>query len=154
MQPKKYLIKLLVWHQCYSKKSKIWKWSKVPLEYQTKTLYYWVLATWTPWIYNNLNLSSLGVTNAGQLKMIWGRFTHWRWCWKMKLKKKMNDKYWLLLLAKKINEFKFNFKMKGKKLLVKILYLVIMSSFIFDSYYKFNQLPREADLLRSKYQSL
>lgn len=44
--------------------------------------------------------------------------------------------------------------MKVKKLLTNAVYLLIISYFIFDSYFKLTQLPREADLLRSKYSSL
>ena len=39
-----------------------------------------------------------------------------------------------------------------KKLVQTLLYLLIMSSFMFDSYYKYSNLVAEADMLRSKYQ--
>lgn len=44
--------------------------------------------------------------------------------------------------------------MKSSKMLKNLIYLVIMSTFLFDSYFKLSQLPREADHFRSKYQSL
>ena len=44
--------------------------------------------------------------------------------------------------------------MKTSKIVKNAIYIVIMSTFFFDSYFKLTQLPREADLLRSKYQNL
>ena len=41
-----------------------------------------------------------------------------------------------------------------RKLIIKLLYLLIMYSFLFDSYYKFTYLSRESDMLRSKYHLL
>jgi hypothetical protein len=44
--------------------------------------------------------------------------------------------------------------MKTSKIVKNLIYFVIMSTFFFDSYFKLAYLPREADLLRSKYQNL
>lgn len=44
--------------------------------------------------------------------------------------------------------------MKCKKVLTNVIYLLIMSFFLFDSYFKLTQLPKEGDLLRSKYQQM
>ena len=41
-----------------------------------------------------------------------------------------------------------------KKFIKRITYLLIVSTFLFDSYFKLSQLPKEADNFRSKYQSL
>ena len=40
------------------------------------------------------------------------------------------------------------------KIVKNIIYLTIMSTFFFDSYFKLTNLPRESDLLRSKYSNL
>ncbi|CDW81885.1 UNKNOWN [Stylonychia lemnae] len=42
----------------------------------------------------------------------------------------------------------------AKRMIQNVMYLLIMSSFIFDSYYKYYNLSSEADMLRSKYQHL
>ena len=44
--------------------------------------------------------------------------------------------------------------MKASKIVKNSIYIVIMSTFFFDSYFKLTNLPREADLLRSKYQNM
>ena len=44
--------------------------------------------------------------------------------------------------------------MKTKKMLTNLIYLLIMSSFLFDSYFKLSNLSVESDLLRSKYHDL
>jgi hypothetical protein len=44
--------------------------------------------------------------------------------------------------------------MKMSKIVKKIIYLMIMSTFFFDSYFKLTNLPRESDLLRSKYSNM
>ena len=41
--------------------------------------------------------------------------------------------------------------MKLKKALTKLIYLLIISSFIVDSYFKLTQLPSEADRFRKEY---
>jgi hypothetical protein len=44
--------------------------------------------------------------------------------------------------------------MKSSKVVKNLIYLLIMSTFFFDSYFKLTNLPKEADLLRSKYSNL
>lgn len=44
--------------------------------------------------------------------------------------------------------------MKAKKILFNLIYLLIMSTFFFDSYIKLSQLDKESDLLRAKYPDL
>ena len=44
--------------------------------------------------------------------------------------------------------------MKTSKVLKNLIYLLIMSSFLFDSYSKISHIQREGDLLRSKYQNM
>ena len=44
--------------------------------------------------------------------------------------------------------------MKASKLLKNVIYLLIMSSFLFDSYIKLSNVQKEGDLLRSKYQRM
>ena len=44
--------------------------------------------------------------------------------------------------------------MKCRRLFEKVLYLLIISSFLFDAYYKLSNVSKEGDLLRSKYQLL
>eukprot|EP00347_Sterkiella_histriomuscorum_P015514 403356742 len=42
----------------------------------------------------------------------------------------------------------------AKRLIQNVMYLLIMSSFLFDSYYKYTYLQSESDMLRSKYQNM
>ena len=44
--------------------------------------------------------------------------------------------------------------MKASKFLKNLIYLLIMSSFMFDSYIKLSNVQKEGDLLRSKYQPM
>lgn len=44
--------------------------------------------------------------------------------------------------------------MKASKFLKNVIYLLIMSSFMFDSFIKLSNVQKEGDLLRSKYQPL
>ena len=44
--------------------------------------------------------------------------------------------------------------MRASKLLKNLIYLLIMSSFLFDSYIKLTNVQKEGDLLRSKYQRM
>ena len=41
--------------------------------------------------------------------------------------------------------------MKSSTVIKNLIYLLIMSTYFFDSYFKLTQLPKESDLLRSKY---
>jgi hypothetical protein len=44
--------------------------------------------------------------------------------------------------------------MKLKKTLTNLIYLLIISSYLFDSYHKLTQLPYEVDRLRQQYSNL
>jgi hypothetical protein len=41
--------------------------------------------------------------------------------------------------------------MKFKQIVTNVVYLLIMSFFLYDSYTKLTELSKEADILRSKY---